>query len=507
MVSLSLRAAVAAVAMNLALFADPSALHAQERAPAAGEKTAKPQEPAAKSAAPSPTPIPPEASDEKRPLPDYDQRGDDPTTAGDVLIWVPRILLSPLYLVSEFVVRRPLGWLVTTAEREKIPTLLVDFFTFGEDRQAGIIPTALIDFGFQPSVGLYFFWNDFIAKDNKLRARAAYGGADWLMLNLADRIEVFEGHELGLRGAYLSRPDRVFFGFGPESEADEGLGGGPRFLVRGIEGGFTYDAELWRSSSFHSFVGVRSVEFDANRGCCSDPTVADAIAAGRYDVPPGLADGYTVLRQGIEAALDTRPPRDQTLRHETDGSEPSGTGIRILGRVEHAGGLTKTVPVPGAPEQYYNWIRYGGAIGGFVDLNEYQRVLGLTVFAEFADPVEEGGQIPFTEQVTLGGDRPMRAFLAGRLVDRSAVVAQLSYAWPVWVFLDGTFHYAVGNVFGEHLSGFELGRLRNSIAFGLRSNTSRDHPFEILLGFGTTTFDDGAELDSLRIQFGATSGF
>ena len=33
---------------------------------------------------------------EKRPVPEYDGR-DEPTTAGDVLIWVPRILVSPLF--------------------------------------------------------------------------------------------------------------------------------------------------------------------------------------------------------------------------------------------------------------------------------------------------------------------------------------------------------------------------------------------------------------------------
>jgi hypothetical protein len=516
MVSSSLRAAVAAVAAAVALFSDPGVVSAQQTAPAPAAAPAPPKpapaeppgEQAAKNQPPPATPPATIPADEKRKLPDYDQRGKEPTTAGDVLIWVPRVALSPLYLISEFVIRRPLGWLVTTAEHEKIPTLLIDFFTFGEDRQAGIIPTALIDFGFQPSVGLYFFWNEFLARNNKLRARAAYGGEDWLMLNLADRVEIFRGHEIGVRGEYLSRPDRLFFGFGPQSPAPEGLGGGPRFRLRGIEGGAFYDAELWRSSGFHSYVAVRSVDMDANSGCCSDPTVAEVIAAGRYPEPPFLDDGYTVLRQGIEAALDTRWPRDQTPHFETDGSEPPGTGIRMLGRVEYSTGLHKNRPFSFSPEkENYAWIRYGGAIGGFVDVTGYQRLLGLSVLAEFADPTIEDGEIPFTEQITLGGNRPMRAFLSGRLVDRSAAVAQLSYEWPVWVFLDGGLHYAVGNVFGEHLDGFEPGLLRQSFTLGLRSNTSRDHPFEILLGFGTKTFDEGSELDSLRIQFGATSGF
>ncbi len=498
------RAAAVATASAWAFFGDSGAASAQTAGPtSAPPPSGAPVEPT-KPAQPTSAPI---AADTKRKLPDYDGRGDEPTTAGDVLIWVPRVVLSPLYLVSEFVLRRPIGWLVSTAERENIPTLLVDFFTFGPERQAGIIPTALIDFGFQPSIGVYFYWNKFLFEENKLRARAAFGGEDWVLLNLADRVEVLPGHDLGVRGEFLSRPDQLFFGFGPSSESNQGLGGGPRFRMRSIEGGFRYDALLWRSSSFHSVVAVRDVNFNAFVGCCGDPTVADAIAAGQYPEPPGLADGYFIMTESVEAAWDTRHPFDQTPQRDTDGSNPPGSGVRLAGRVEHAGGLDERRPFTGAPEQRYEWIRYGGAIGGYLDLNQEERVLGLTVYGEFVDPLREGGQIPFTEQITLGGARPMRAFLHGRLVDRSAAVAQLSYSWPIWVWLDGTFHYAVGNVFGEHLSGFETRLLRNSIALGMRSNTTRDHPFEILLGVGTKTFEDGAEIDSLRIQFGATSGF
>ncbi|MGE3673838.1 MAG: hypothetical protein AB7K71_29475, partial [Polyangiaceae bacterium] len=125
----------------------------------------------------------------------------------------------------------------------------------------------------------------------------------------------------------------------------------------------------------------------------------------------------------------------------------------------------------------------------------------------FVDPLLKGSEIPFNEQVTLGGDRPMRGFLEGRLVDRSSAVLRFDYTWPVWVWLDGAIHYAVGNVFGEHLDGFEPGLLRQSAGVGLRAVGSRDHVFEMLQAFGTEPFDEGAEPESLRFVFGATSGF
>jgi hypothetical protein len=42
---------------------------------------------------------------------------------------------------------------------------------------------------------------------------------------------------------------------------------------------------------------------------------------------------------------------------------------------------------------------------------------------------------------------------------------------------------------------------------GLRSNTSDDHLFELLLAFGTETIEEGMDIENVRFVFGATSGF
>jgi len=452
---------------------------------------------------PKPQPDPPIPSRDKRPVPDYDGRGDEPTTPGDVLLWVPRLALSPLYLVSEYVVRRPLGWVVSTAEKHDIPQKLVDLFTFGPDDNIGIVPTGLIDFGFRPSVGVYFFWNDFLARQNKLRARAATGGADWWLFNVADRLEVAPHQELSLRAEYSIRPDWVFHGLGPESWARAA-----RFKKRELETGVLYDAELWRSSAVSSFVGVRNVSFDASVGAFDDPTVAEEIARGRYAAPPGLDDGYTVFVQGLTLELDTRERRaPDALPDGSDYVSPPGTGLKLQLRGEHAAGL-RDAPRFGAREPArQHWLRWGGTLGGFVDLTGQQRVLGLSLVADFADPLAEGSTIPFTELASLGGPRPLRGFLEGRLLGRSDAVAQLDYQYPIWVWLDGAAHYAVGNVFGEHLEGLEPELLRQSFGMGFRSIGNRDHSFELLVAFGTKTFASGAGIEHVRLVVGATGGF
>jgi hypothetical protein len=101
----------------------------------------------------------------------------------------------------------------------------------------------------------------------------------------------------------------------------------------------------------------------------------------------------------------------------------------------------------------------------------------------------------------------MRGFLAGRLVNRSAAVGLFTYTWPVWVWLDGVIHYAVGNTFGEHLEDFELDLLRSSFGIGLRAADKRDHAFELLIATGTETFRDGGRPEEFRFVFGGSSGF
>lgn len=490
--------------------ASPSNPDIQEEKPAEqkAEKVEKPP-----SYAPDPDPP---LTGEERSLPDYDGR-EEPTTAGDVLIWIPRILLSPLYLVSEYVIRRPLGVLVTTAERDDWVEAVTDFFTFGPDDNMGIVPTGLIDFGFRPSVGLYYFWNDAGHEKNQVRARAAWGGEDWLNFQLTDRVLLDEDTDIALAGEYLQRPDYVFYGLGPRSRGPD-----PRYRKDMLEARLDFTgylkarphhapktpADQPTDSVLHAALGVRDTSFRLGDRCCGDPSVQSQIDAGQLSAPPGSADGYTIAFERVDLDLDSRRRREKLFDDDaSDWVQPNGSGVRFALRGEHATGLRRVEPtLAETTTDRHAWLKYGASLGGFWDVSA-ERVVGLQLIVDFVDPLLKGSEIPFNEQVTLGGDRPMRGFLEGRLVDRSSAVLRFDYTWPAWVWLDGAIHYAVGNVFGEHLDGFEPGLLRQSAGVGLRAVGSRDHVFEMLLAFGTEPFDEGAEPESLRFVFGATSGF
>lgn len=435
---------------------------------------------------PQATPLPPvppgpDGTSPTRPMPDYDGRGTPRTTAGDVLLWIPRILFSPLYLVSEYLIRRPLGWFITTAEQKQWPAAISNFFTFGPDKKAGIVPTVFLDFGFRPSIGIYAFWNDLLGEGNHLRLHASTFGADWLQGALADRFPIGRDATLDLRFEALTRPDQVFHGMGPRTlQSDRSRYGIDRIQARPV-----FELNWWKGSRVTTEGGLRYVHFRED-ACCGELSLNDRLRAGTFEAPPAYFTGYTAAYQRGELTIDTRdarPAKQDGFRLELEAE--MGSNVR---------------------EARSNWVRYGGSIGGFVDLHN-NRTVSLSVTTLFVDPISSGAVIPFTEQIVLGGSGPMRGYLYGRLVDRSAAIATLKYRWPIWVFLDGTMQFAAGNVFGAHLRDFETKLLRFSGALGVESIGSPDHTFEFLVGFGTETIDHGANVNSLRIVFGTNRGF
>lgn len=419
---------------------------------------------------------------EKRAVPDYGGPP-RPTTAGNVAAWPARVVLFPPWVVNELVLRRPLGLLVTSAEKGAWIEKLEDFFSFGPRKQVTILPSALFDFGLKPSVGLNAKWKYFLADPNTLNVHFGTWGPRWIALNAADVYDVSKHEQLSLEGLVMRRADNRFHGIGPLSSADSRS----RFSTTAWSVGPGYSRELWRTSAFRAGAGIKGLGFHEG-GCCNEPTLEDEIRAGRTEAP-GYGQNYLAAYQRASLVLDSRKPKPAP-----------GSGFRVEARGEAVQTLENTAASPRR-----SWIRWGGLVGGAVDLTGTQRVLSLTVDAEFADPLQ--GTIPFTDQVNIGGDTLMPGYLRGRLVDRSAVIGTVQYRWPIWVFLDAILHASVGNVFGEHLEGLAVKDMRLSSGIGLRSNGSREAGFEALLAGGTDPFSEGFKVSSFRLLIGSHHGF
>jgi hypothetical protein len=188
----------------------------------------------------------------------------------------------------------------------------------------------------------------------------------------------------------------------------------------------------------------------------------------------------------MELAFDSRP-----------ASPAPQSGVRAVAHAEHGSDVQQLHGV--------SWIKYGAALGGALDLWR-ERVVGLSVSAELADPIR-GSAIPFTEEAVWGGAEPLVGFLPGRLHGRSAAAASLTYTWPIWVWLRGRMGVAVGNAFDVGFRDFDPKLLRLSSGIGFESTGSADHRLEVLVGFGTETFDQRAKVDSFRLAIGGTHGF
>jgi hypothetical protein len=445
--------------------------------PVVDDATKPPVPPAATK--PMAPPGPPSAP---RDLPEYDGRPPPGTTAGEAFLWVPRVVLFPVHVVTEYVLRRPLGAITVAAEKGKWIEVLTDAFTFGPTNNIGIVPTALLDFGFRTSIGVYGWYDDFLVKNNALRVHAAFGGTDWLRLTIADRIALGKDSYFKIRGEASHRPDFFFYGIGPTSRLVDRA----RYGADWVDGSGTFHVAVTKALTVDSFVGVKTAQF-YDEFCCRDLTVRERAASPSYPIPTAYDTGYTGFRAGGSIAIDTRNPRPAP-----------GSGVRI----EASGSYGADLRAPHAT----GWVKYGGAVGGFVDLTGHNHVLSLTATALFVDPLR-GQPIPFVELVSLGGNNPMSGFRDGRLLGRSAAAATLEYRYPIWAFLDGAAQLALGNVFNEHLDGLEPKNLRLSFDFGIRAAGQRDHSFSVLVGAGTETFGQGARLNEARILIGATSGF
>jgi len=403
----------------------------------------------------------------KRRLPSYDGRA--PDSGPSPLHWVARVVLFPPYLVSEYVLRRPIGWAVLGAERHD----LVEPKSPGGE--GSFVPTFLVDAGQRSQLGLVYERRDFPARDDALRLHAAFGGLDWQRLIASERFALDASSGVTLRLEGWRRSDGVFYGIGPRAPAaDQSF----------------YGTEVARGSfTFQGGVGALGIEAHGRverAAFHDDPCCGPTLAQTGVPHPAGFDEGVGVFAEGLSLSLDSR-------RKKADE-----TGARLEIGAEHGIGFVGLSPD--------RWLGYRGTASGALDLTGHHRVLALAVHVRLVDPLGQS-EVPFTELVSLGGDAPMRGFRGGRVRDRSAAVATVEYEYPIWAFLDGVAEVAIGNGFGVHLEELAPELMRLSFGGGIRSTGSGAVGFALLLATGTETFAAGTALEGVRFILGITPRF
>ncbi len=421
------------------------------------------------------------APGEKRPVPNYDGREAPATTAGDVLIWVPRTIFFVPHLVLEWGLRKPVIGLITLAEKHKIFARLGNLFTF-RDGKSAIFPTALFDFGLSPSIGFYSFHDDVGYPGHTITLQGGFWGDNWIRLVVGDHWTIFDGNgQFFVRGDYMTRPDDAFYGVGYDSQYEDR--GNLRFR--------RLDGEIGLSS-YVSGLSQAGIYFRARNGKLGDGQAPrfteffDPATANGFE-----GDGYQLLSFVAHGAFDSRA---------ADRAFSGGTGVRVevFGSYNFAPG-----------ESDVAFLRFGQDSSIFVDLTGRNHVLGLSVYV---DLIEKTGStpapLPVSELIQLGGTEYLRGYLPGRFRGESAFVAALDYRYPVWIIMDADLFMAVGNTFGPNLEDFGWRRLVFNAGMALRTSFSRDTSIDALFAVGTNRFEESDfQVDNVRITVGVNHGF
>ena len=401
--------------------------------------------------------------------------------ASHALDWPARVVFFPAWLVTQVVLRQPLGALVRGAESSETLQKAQDSSSDGPLKELTILPAVRLDLGLKPMVGVNASWR---YRRNLLDLQASTWGVGYVQARLGETYRTRPDQDVSFETTVSRRKDTPFYGLGPRS-LDEAR---TRFESNTFRMQAGYTADFWRSSRIKAAFGGRGLWF-GDGACCEELSTHEA-ALSRNDFAPGLDQDYAAGFQRVELALDTRPI-----------TPTRGVAFRLEGFEEASFAVAGTQR---GQEPRRGWIQYGGSLGATIDLTGTRRMLAVTVHTRFADPLQ--GQVPFTDQAMLGGDDLMPGFLRGRLVDRSALVMNAQYTWPFWTFLDGMLQAAVGNVFAEHLRDVDVRAMRYSAGIGIRTKGNPASRFEALFAVGSKPFDEGGAIDSIRVLVGTQHG-
>ena len=291
---------------------------------------------------------------EDREVPDYGGP-EDRTTAGDVLVWAPRVMLFPLYVVTDFVVRRPLGFVVENIEEHHVLPRVIDATTFG-DREGngfngGILPRLRLEREMRPALGAEIYLRDTLFPNNDWSV-----GAD---TDFRYNVNVDGGTSLssrngrltaGIHGGFHRDGDLVFTGLGPVVDAEferrfarDRLRGGlfAQYLpnVPGVGG------RVRAVMAQNSFGCAPEDDSDVDI-CGPDSALGTSDDSRRLTGPDGLAyfaSGYDLVSLGLDVFAIARKP---IRRDGPAAASPFATIVQPAGSTLSSARRTPVAPLP-----------------------------------------------------------------------------------------------------------------------------------------------------------------
>lgn len=257
-----------------------------------------------------------------------------------------------------------------------------------------------------------------------------------------------------VHGQRYDFPAEDFFGLGPQSRREDHS---------------TYGLE---NSMIGAAAGVRPAQWISFGGGVDrlSPSIS-AGDAGRsigqvFDLArvPGATTQPDFLRYEAVADLNYREPRGNPRR----GGQYKLSLQRFDGREANR----------------YGFSRVEVDVQQYISLLRNRRVLALRGLASLSD-AEDGREVPFYLQRTLGGPDDLRGFRRFRFRDRNLLLLQAEYRWEIFTAVDGAVFYDAGKVAARR-EDLNLENLESDYGIGFRFGTSNGVFLRIEGAFGSS---------------------
>lgn len=345
------------------------------------------------------------------------------------VLWIPRLPFELVLL--------PIRGIVYLGERYHAVSTVTEIFTT-DDHKLALYPTALFETGFGFNVGVRGFIKDVLGHDEKLTARAAFGGEFlWTAQLGLDTGRMLPGPvTASIDALYAARDRERFFGYGnvshpampalPIDPLGPETGVASRYRIRVKRVSARVAVKLPENLKITATSSLQDKDFTGDSPNLTDPDLQDTYALDRL---PGYMRGTRFLYNELELGWDTRRQGD---KWDAAGMRSTGGLALAYAGQEHA--------LDGGPD----FFRFGIDLQRYVRLTARPRTLQFRLWAEAVTGKRD--EIPFTELPRIGGIDLLRGYELDRFRDRVATVAQVSYTWAAATWLAPVLFVDVGRV-------------------------------------------------------------
>jgi hypothetical protein len=249
--------------------------------------------------------------------------------------------------------------------------------------------------------------------------------------------------------------EELFFGIGPDSARSDLV---HYSLRNAIVGG----SAAVRPASWLTIGGA----LDFLNPRIESATDDEGYITSRFDdgSAPGLAEQPDFLRYQGAIDVNYREPRGNPR-----------AGGRYLFTYQRFDDLDRNT---------YSFQRAEVDLQQYISLLRNRRVLALRGLVSVADE-DDGAQIPFYFQRTLGGPDDLRGFHRLRFRDKHALLLQAEYRWEIFTAVDGALFYDAGKV-ASRVEDLNLRDLESDYGFGFRFGSANSVFLRIEAAFGSS---------------------